>query len=417
MKLRTDNRGHWPFLLGGIAVGVSESIYYVIQGRPINLVSAPGELAAFLEMHVGFPNTLYGRVFSVDLDPVFLGIVLGAAFVGFLQGGRRSWVRYPARVLACAFIGGVLFGVGANLAGGDFLYHTMAGVALLQIPSLFIVALSIPFLFISLEIMSVFNITPFFQLDQGLPDICKEVNAGRRGQRGHRYTFSYMFYGVILVLIAGLVALNISGNNFSPDGLALGAILGIATAVTGFGVEWGMLVPEMSTFSTRYLEQLGIGAKTSSLLQNIALLQAWFLAVAILSLTALATWVAHGITETLPTGISGNSLNIGHVAGGPLLAVGSVLMLGSDLRSYSRLGLGYETAFFAFPGLLLGYLPTALWHDEISAWLDSSVITNEVWLPRLISDAHFASLAIWAILLTGLMVFLFLSRTTKKPAP
>jgi hypothetical protein len=42
---------------------------------------------------------------------------------------------------------------------------------------------------------------------------------------------------------------------------------------------------------------------------------------------------------------------------------GSVAMIGCEIRTYMRLGLGYMTAVAAFPGFLLGYLPYTLYQD------------------------------------------------------
>ncbi len=42
---------------------------------------------------------------------------------------------------------------------------------------------------------------------------------------------------------------------------------------------------------------------------------------------------------------------------------GSVAMIGCEIRTYMRLGMGYMTAVAAFPGFLLGYLPYTLYQD------------------------------------------------------
>ena len=46
--------------------------------------------------------------------------------------------------------------------------------------------------------------------------------------------------------------------------------------------------------------------------------------------------------------------------GAALQGFGSVAMIGCEIRTYMRLGLGYMTAVAAFPGFLLGYLPYTL---------------------------------------------------------
>lgn len=44
------------------------------------------------------------------------------------------------------------------------------------------------------------------------------------------------------------------------------------------------------------------------------------------------------------------------VLGALMQGFGSVAMIGCEIRTYMRLGLGYATAVAAFPGFLLGYL-------------------------------------------------------------
>jgi len=46
--------------------------------------------------------------------------------------------------------------------------------------------------------------------------------------------------------------------------------------------------------------------------------------------------------------------------GAALQGFGSVAMIGCEIRTYMRLGLGYMTDVAAFPGFLLGYLPYTL---------------------------------------------------------
>ena len=48
-------------------------------------------------------------------------------------------------------------------------------------------------------------------------------------------------------------------------------------------------------------------------------------------------------------------------------------MIGCEIRTYMRLGLGYMTAVAAFPGFLLGYLPYTLYQDF---WEDLALETT-----------------------------------------
>jgi len=50
-------------------------------------------------------------------------------------------------------------------------------------------------------------------------------------------------------------------------------------------------------------------------------------------------------------------LHIGHLLAAPCLAIGSVFMIGCEIRSYGRVGLGYLTGIVGFIGFYLGYSP------------------------------------------------------------
>jgi hypothetical protein len=96
------------------------------------------------------------------------------------------------------------------------------------------------------------------------------------------------------------------------------------------------------------------------------------------------------------------------VLGALMQGFGSVAMIGCEIRTYMRLGLGYATAVAAFPGFLLGYLPYTLfaewWEDLASA----TVITDVKSVPELFGQDPatqlFAAL-VYGALLVGLVVW------------
>lgn len=55
---------------------------------------------------------------------------------------------------------------------------------------------------------------------------------------------------------------------------------------------------------------------------------------------------------------------------------GSVAMIGCEIRTYMRLGMGYMTAVAAFPGFLLGYLPYTLYQDFWEDLANDTTITR-----------------------------------------
>ena len=60
---------------------------------------------------------------------------------------------------------------------------------------------------------------------------------------------------------------------------------------------------------------------------------------------------------------------------------GSVAMIGCEIRTYMRLGLGYMTAVVAFPGFLLGYLPYTLYTDFWADLARETTITKVKHVP------------------------------------
>ena len=62
---------------------------------------------------------------------------------------------------------------------------------------------------------------------------------------------------------------------------------------------------------------------------------------------------------------------------------GSVAMIGCEIRTYMRLGMGYMTAIAAFPGFLLGYLPYTLYQDFWEDLARDTTITRIKHVPDL----------------------------------
>jgi hypothetical protein len=96
------------------------------------------------------------------------------------------------------------------------------------------------------------------------------------------------------------------------------------------------------------------------------------------------------------------------VLGALMQGFGSVAMIGCEIRTYMRLGLGYATAVAAFPGFLLGYLPYTLfaewWEDLASA----TVITNVTSVPALFGQDPSTQLLVallYGVVLAGLVVW------------
>jgi uncharacterized membrane protein YedE/YeeE len=102
-------------------------------------------------------------------------------------------------------------------------------------------------------------------------------------------------------------------------------------------------------------------------------------------------------------------LTAGVPIGGFLLGFGAVLLIGCEIRSYMRLGLGYLNTWVGFMGFAVGYLPFTLFYEQHKAFLSNTVMVEKYYWPQLFTDSHTGQVII-AILflfaLVGLLVYL-----------
>ncbi len=392
--------GSWPFIWGGLAVGAAEAIHYLKYKQTINISYALANVASVLEEKIEMEPGLFSRNYSAGVSGVFLGIIAGGLLAALFEKQRQR-VKYPARTLAFAFLGGVLSGFGAVLAEGDTLFHFIGGVAFMQSSSLFIAAFAIPFVFLALELMAVLGTAPSFQVNEGFgggtsSDPQGNQTAGLAGSLGASLP------GLAAVAILALIAVWQGGSDIVL--VLLGILAGLGVARSGFGIEWSLLGPDALASSPRYLSQLGLTDGTIRELRRPSALQAWLIAVSLLSVTGLIAWLADGSPAGLAAQVTdGRGLHIGHVAGAPLLAMGSVFMIGCDFRSYARLGVGYLTAPTAIAGLLVGYIPGAIWGGTISGWTRSNMIAVSSWLPESLTRNSSVWMVLWLCFIAALL--------------
>lgn len=407
------------FIVGGLAVGAAEAAYYLGEKSPLNISFALADAAAAVEKSASAGH-IFNDAFVPQVNPVFLGIVAGALLVSLATIRRRRRTLYPFRVLLLAFLGGFLAGLGTVLAQGDMLFHLVGGVALLQTSSLFMAVFSIPFVFLAVEVLTALGAAGFFRVNQQFETAGGSGNEARiAGDKpeGHHSSETKPKNGRAFMLLAGslplailvLLALYTRAGGFGLLPLGAGLIAGAGLAVSGFGVEWSLLVPDCAASSPDYLRKLGLSRGSAALLSGFEPVRAWLIAVAMLSLTALIVSISGGMSADAMRPLSaGAPFHLGQVAGAPLLAIGSVLMIGCDFRTYARLGMGYPTAAAALPGLLLGFLPGALWQGRLSSWMSSNVIAQSSWLPGLISPLQAVRLVIWLLFLLFLGISIVL---------
>jgi hypothetical protein len=130
-------------------------------------------------------------------------------------------------------------------------------------------------------------------------------------------------------------------------------------------------------------------------------------AIVVFNLFIVASWLWGD--GSIPNASGEEGLYWGHIIGGPLLAMGAVLMIGCEVRTYARLGMGYTTALAALPGFYIGYLPYTLYKEEIDA-----VIFGEG-LTQFITIAEWANATLgwtetgWTVVYSLLMIAILVS--------
>lgn len=144
--------------------------------------------------------------------------------------------------------------------------------------------------------------------------------------------------------------------------LLIGIVAGVGMAKTGFGTECAFMTPEISMgleHKENFFEkQWKISGSTRFMFRSMSPFTAIFIEILILWSAIVIGWQFFDIK--LPLGMNPTWVLL---LGAALQGIGSVAMIGCEIRTYMRLGLGYMTAVAAFPGFLLGYLPYTLFQD------------------------------------------------------
>lgn len=100
-------------------------------------------------------------------------------------------------------------------------------------------------------------------------------------------------------------------------------------------------------------------------------------------------------------------LTMGNVIGGLLFGGGAVLLIGCEIRSYMRVGLGYLNTWVGLMGFAVGYLPFTLFYGEHKEFLAATVMLPQYKIYELVSDSVLVHKAIlfgwWVLILAGLV--------------
>jgi len=174
------------------------------------------------------------------------------------------------------------------------------------------------------------------------------------------------FYGTEDGLFGWNYAISSIGWGLAIWLLLIGIVAGIGMAKTGFGTECAFMTPEISMgmehkesfFEKKWL----IPGSTRVMFRSMSPFTAIFIEILLLWGAIMIGWQFFDIK--LPLGMNPTWVLL---LGAACQGFGSVAMIGCEIRTYMRLGLGYMTAVAAFPGFLLGYLPYTL---NVDFWED-----------------------------------------------
>ncbi len=468
----------WSFLYAGVMFGIAQIVYMAglwisaLQHgksphlKPITVTTDLGKMFRGVEVFInhlfGFKSEIYGNYGHAVIDGVEKVLPSGGAFVpgigwpivGMMIGGwlvsrmekeSRTWAYYGKRLLLVSFIGGILFSYGTRLAGGCTLNHLMGGVPLMNIHSLVTIIFMAIGGYLGFWMMSKMKLAAYFKHQETL-DYVKNADPGEQATYKPGYNpkkraifWISLAFTVILVAVAFYGGLfspeymgHIKGGKFVPFNksvehkglfyvimtLIAGILGGIGLAKSGFGTECALVSAETATAMTkndRKFALMGVPRITRTLMRGylpmIGLAAHWVVMLGFI----VAAWILFDV----PPAFAGKvkySLTAGSFIGGLLLGLGAVLLIGCEIRSYMRVGMGYLNTWVGFAGFALGYLPFTLYFKQHKEFLADTVLvgTNGKWsdaykVYELFGDnpvVHKIILLLWWLLLLLLLIWL-----------
>ncbi len=384
-------RRQWPFWVSGVFVGVAEIMNYIVLEKPIGLTTGLVEMTAAFEQTVAPDVDWWSRAYDPNVHWIIIGVVIGAWLVSRAEKESRGWVKYPKRELVLAFIGGFVFSFGTRLAHGCTTHHFLGGLPSMSTASLLYLTTILPAGFLTFYLMSVLRIGYVFKgqenratakagyeqggklaLDGLAYEASMHYNPKRDWLRISILLFMFLFFANAIVgsfmygtedgLFGWNYAVSSIGWGMAFWLLLVGVVAGVGMAKTGFGTECAFMTPEISMglehqenfFEKKWL----IPGSTRVMFRSMSPFTAIFIEILLLWGAIMIGWQFFDIK--LPLGMNPTWVLL---IGAACQGFGSVAMIGCEIRTYMRLGLGYMTAVVAFPGFLLGYLPYTLYQD------------------------------------------------------
>ena len=427
----------WSFVWGGFLVGLAEVLYFLKYETPIPITTGLAKMFGTLEENITKTDFIT-RTYSGDIHWILIGMICGGCFVTIIERERKSWVKYPPRVLLLAFFGAMIFGFGTRLAQGCTAWHYLGGIPAMSLTSIIVAVVSIPFAYLAFMLMAKLNAGGFMKHHEVKATVEKCVELEYLTET-LSYDPEYKPYKspVRLALTAFFFLLIVSSfwtslKGESPNSIGslpwmeiglkslVGLLVGIGIGKSGFGTECAVMSPKSLLMKPKHFEAMKVAKITQTMFTGLMPFAGLLVAILMFNLTILFTWIVLGwdVPVVVEAGRYKYGFHLGHLVGGPMLGIGSVMMLGCEIRTYSRLGMSYLTGLAALPGFLLGYLPYSLYKDQIDEIFFSRGFMKEKNMLELLPDNPYIQYG-FALAYTALLVFLLIwaikkgSRITK----
>jgi len=455
----------WSFFWAGVVFGIAQIIYMIggwvanLQAgkkptlSPITVTTDLGRMFRSLELSITkflhLPDfQLYGHsvdgvanggAFVPGVGWPIVGMVIGGALVALAEREFRIWVKYPPKMLLVTFIGGAFFSYGTRLAGGCTLNHLIGGIPLLSIHSTITVIFMAIGGFLGFAIMSKLGLAKYFKHQETLSyvkgndfgeSITYDPNYNPRKKK--IWWIALMFVTLFFVLAAYSGFANPESLQHLKDGklvsygksvadkgwfyvistLIAGIIAGFGMAKSGYGTECSLVSIEtgasMCKNDSKYAK-LGIPRITRTLMRGylpiIGMSATWVVMLALV----VPVWLFLGVSPGFESGIK-YQLTLGNIFGGLFLGMGAVLLIGCEIRSYMRVGLGYLNTWIGIAGFAVGYLPFTLFYKQHTAFFEATRITETYkWYQLFFPDNILAQkifLTIWWFVLGAFLLYL-----------
>lgn len=419
-------RRQWSFVLGGLIVGLGETVYFLKFGSFIPVTTGLAKMFATVESHIPGVHHV-SRVYSPDIHWIIIGALFGAWFVGRLEKESRNWVKYSPGMLLIALFGGIIFGFGTRLGPGCTTHHIFGGLSVMSIASWTIALMGLPFAFLAFEFVAWSGYGPYFKHQENRDTVLKSKKLGLhndyrlvldKGYNPWRNPLRMAAWAIVAIVIIsslhtgifGKTAQSLTNGPLLPNIIRLiaGICLGFGIAKAGVGTECGLMAPESLLVPESHYRKMNIPRVTQKMFRALMPVSGILAAIITLNVAVLVMWLFFGwsVPNAAPKP-AGWGLHIGHLMAAPCLAIGSVFMIGCEIRSYGRIGLGYLTGIVGLIGFYIGYLPYVYLQKPIDGFIADHTFVRSTNIPQLVTSDPTGQ-KIVGILYTAALIGLFI---------